>query len=606
MKRIVTAAAGVMIAAVAYGIYVRRPASDTKSATSDVPKHENDVDPSDAFVMALEHRKYIWDIEQRVVAIDHRLFPPLAKALLEEDRATLVSAFAVDFRGQLPSNDAWTSFRSGTVESAAVSQNADSLRPADANDVVGALIQLRRQYCQLPPGQTGMEYRFFAPRPSGKRNEPPRVQFAIMRLEPMSRDRLDGPWKGTMKIRLTGGLADGGISETVLKARITIDAPHLENVRQRGWVRSFEVFAAQTTRAPEFLFADVTEPAGVRSTLFHDNWKTTDVPMPLTGGVFLCDFDNNDWPDVLITDTEALALLRGGPDGFRNVAADVGLPETPPAGRAACVADFDNDGWDDAIISNRVFRNVGGRFIEKSTEADLPIAGLSVSNYVVADYDRDGLLDVYLTDGTPQHGRKQSWLDDQSTSGNRLFRNLGGWKFVETTESMNASAGRRSSFTAAWLDADDDGWPDLAVADEFGKQVLLRNQGRDRPFVEVPLHSGYGGFAMGMVAGDLDNDGGIDLYTATMYSKAADRIISNVPQSAFDADVLERVRWFARGNDWFHNDGEFHFSRRAESAGIAAAGWSYGPTLADFNNDGWLDVYVPCGFQSIRPDAADG
>src|SRR5262249_19877285 len=154
-------------------------------------------------------------------------------------------------------------------------------------------------------------------------------------------------------------------------------------------------------------------------------------------------------------------------------------------------------------------------------------------NIVVADYDRDGKLDLYVTRTGPPGER--SWLDDKSSDprGNYLFRNKGNWEFEDVTRAAGVSGGRRSSFSAAWLDANNDGWPDLHVINEFGDGVLLVNN-RDGTFREQALAdrpADYG--SMGLAAGDIDNDGNIDIFCANMFSKAGTRVIANLAPDAY-------------------------------------------------------------------------
>src|SRR5262249_44498330 len=162
------------------------------------------------------------------------------------------------------------------------------------------------------------------------------------------------------------------------------------------------------------------------------------------------------------------------------------------------------------------------------------------------------------------------------------------------------------SFTAAWLDANNDGWPDLHVINEFGDGVLLINNRdgtfRPRPLADHPADFG----SMGLAVGDVDNDGNVDLYCANMFSKAGTRVIGNVKPDAYPADVMRKVRRFVAGSQLHLTRGGGKFEQVGESMQVAAVGWAYGPCLADLDNDGWLDVYATAGYISRSRTEPDG
>ena len=217
---------------------------------------------------------------------------------------------------------------------------------------------------------------------------------------------------------------------------------------------------------------------------------------------------------------------------------------------------------------------------------------------VVADYDRDGKLDLYVTPGRDQDGD----LDRAARAAARpqpALAEPGNWQFAGRHESSGASGGDRSTFTAVWLDADEDGWPDLYVPNEFGSGVLLVNQ-RDGTFREQrsPDPGDFG--TMGVTAGDFDNDGHIDIYAGNMYSKAGNRVIGNLWPGTYPEPIMARLRSFTTGSQLHRNLGGLKFEQIGRELQVADVGWAYGPALADLNNDGWLDIYATCGFIS-RP-----
>jgi hypothetical protein len=91
-----------------------------------------------------------------------------------------------------------------------------------------------------------------------------------------------------------------------------------------------------------------------------------------------------------------------------------------------------------------------------------------------------------------------------------------------------------------------------------------------------------------------------------MYSKAGERVVGNLPGDIYDADVDRKLRDFVSGSDLYQNIGGKGFRRIGQSARVADVGWAYGPAYVDLDNDGQLDLYAPCGFQSVTRERPDG
>jgi hypothetical protein len=366
-------------------------------------------------------------------------------------------------------------------------------------------------------------------------------------------------------------------------------------------------------RAERYLMKEVAEARGFHPGRLHDNWlENGTTPMSVTGGVYLCDYDRDGRLDVLIIDVKRNAFYHGLDGGkFEDVTAQVGLPargasplmlESP----AAAFADLDGDGWEDLLLGSNVFRNLTGRKFEivppGQSSLALPKANSAI---VLADYDRDGRIDIYVA--RTNFSRADSWLvglGGQVT--NQLWHNEGNWRFRDVTRESGTDGGGRSAFTALWLDVNDDRWPDLYVPNEFGDGTLLinRHDGTFEPSALVERPCDFG--TMGATCGDVDNDGRIDIYAANMYSKAGSRIIGNLPAGIYPEPVMAKMRRFVTGNQLHHNLGSSKFEQLGQTFQIAAVGWSYGPALADLNNDGWLDVFATCGYISQDRSRPDG
>jgi hypothetical protein len=320
---------------------------------------------------------------------------------------------------------------------------------------------------------------------------------------------------------------------------------------------------------------------------------------------------------MLIVDCQRIALYKGLPGGsFLDVTSRMGLPTAPLAGqdRPAVFVDLDGDGWEDLLLGDRLYRNDGGTYfldVTGRTNFRLPADAIAV---VVADYDRDGRVDLYVT--RPGKMTGGSWIDGKSgdADGNHLWRNLGDWQFEDVTAQSGTGGGQRSTFSAVWLDANNDGWPDLYVINEFGPGVLLLNR-QDGTFREELLVEGAGDFgSMGVTCGDVDNDGRIDLYVANMYSKAGNRVIGNLKAGAYPDTIMDKMRHFVSGSQLYRNlgtsgaavPGTPKFEPVGRQRQVAAVGWAFGAALVDLDNDGWLDLYATAGFISRSRTEPDG
>lgn len=527
--------------------------------------------------------EYIWEIEHHGNQLVKQGFGALAAALQANDAVALTRLLADDFRGfDLDRPQRVQAIR----HEARIERLQDAGHPPlrlSQQEFVSRLLSYRRIFADTPP----------------------KVKLSLMTFHPRTRGQREGDWEGTAQLRLHGDQTRGAPAEVVLLLSYQVARPTKENLSRPGWLRSAGVMQASTAKARGYLFAEVTRQRGLDTTRLQDNWKSKGFN-PSPGGVYVADFDRDGLLDILITDPGGPALYRGRlGDKFENVTTSRGLPRSPMANTVAAWVDLDGDGWEDLILGNRLYRNEAGeRFVDHSERSNLRLPA-DAENIVIADYDRDGKLDLYVT----RVGRlgSRSWLDGKSVSeGNRLFHNDGDWRFRDVTRVSGTAGGHRSTFTAAWLDADNDGWPDLHVINEFGNGVLLINK-RDGTFSGHPLADHPADFgSMGLAVGDINNDGNIDLFCANMYSKAGTRIIGNLAPDAYPAAVMEKMRRFVAGSQLHLNRGGLKFEQVGTQRRVAAVGWSYGACLADLDNDGWLDIYATAGYVSRNRNEPDG
>src|SRR5262245_2918063 len=541
----------------------------------------------DNLELPVAEREYLWEIEHRGNVLVKHGFRTFAAALKSGDSSALARLMSDDFIG----NDLASPRRVRAASDFIAVERLEDSGQASAAMSRAAFVDRLMQARHLFAGKA------------------PEVKLALMTLSPKTRGELEGPWQGSAQLRIFGEATQGAPAEVVMTLRFEITATTEKDLARPGWIRSAGVAQTLTGKAPRYLFAEVAHERGLDLSGLHDNWSSSDFH-PVTGGVYVCDFDRDGWLDVLVTDVNGSALYHGLPGGrFKDVTVAIGLGHVrepsavPPLG---AWVDIDGDGWEDLIVGERIYRNEAGQhFVDYTGRARLGMLA-DANGVIVADFDRDGKLDLYVTrSGAP--GRR-SWLDGRTAEvqGNYLLRNLGNWQFADVSRASGTRARFRSSFTAAWLDANNDGWPDLHVPNEFGDGVLLINQ-RDGTFVERPLADRPADFGtMGLAVGDINNDGNIDIYCANMYSKAGTRVIGNLAPDAFPAPVVEKMRRFVAGSQLHLNRGGLKFDQVGPQMQLAAVGWAYGTCLADFDNDGFLDVYGTAGFVSRNRDDPDG
>ncbi len=317
--------------------------------------------------------------------------------------------------------------------------------------------------------------------------------------------------------------------------------------------------------------------------------------------------------DGTFEDVTAASGLKGG--GFVNF---------------ALFADFDNDGDPDAFLGRGMgpaiyYRNDGGKFTDITASATDLGEQYFVSSAAVSDVNGDGLLDLYLSTYNPTSDLGSQWMDKYLPPEEaKKFKeiSLTALPFLNETGManvllMNRGAGRleraggeivkvwRKSYQPLWFDADNDGDEDLYVCNDFGPDSFLRNdtpRGAKEPiFVDSfadTFPEGKMAFGMGASVGDYDNDGDLDLIVSNMYSKAGNRIVPAFGKSD------PRILVAARGNFLYRNDGGVFHQVADADAPETKVGWAFGGQFADFNNDGWLDLYFVSGLYTAPKEVA--
>ncbi len=317
--------------------------------------------------------------------------------------------------------------------------------------------------------------------------------------------------------------------------------------------------------------------------------------------VAVVDFDRDGWQDCYVTNSAAGSLNRlyhNQEDGtFVDVAQELGIAELNQDGTGACMgsvwADMDNDGYEDVLVYKwgtvELFRNQRGQSFERVTgSAGMP-AWANVGCATWLDYDRDGWIDLFLagywSDDVRleklQHTRIMPESFEYANNGGRkwLLRNTGDGRFQDVTHQVGINSTRWTLAVVA-ADFDDDAYPDLFLANDYGVSELYLNEAGQR-FREVGKESGVGyapKSGMNAAVGDVLNQGRLAIY---------------------ETNISEQGVLIQGNNLWFPAaDGSLRFDNMASVMGVELGGWSFGAQFGDLNNDGFVDLYLTNGYVS--------
>jgi hypothetical protein len=331
-------------------------------------------------------------------------------------------------------------------------------------------------------------------------------------------------------------------------------------------------------------------------------------------GVAFLDYDNDGWLDILCVNgaplpgcpprRTTLALFRSVQGRrFENVTAAAGL-NVSFYGMGCAVGDYDNDGWEDLYLSavlgpGHLFHNRGGRFEDVTARAGVGNAGKWGTSCAWLDYDRDGWLDLFvanyvryasLRDDIPCYVRpgRRSYCIPQPYEGSAsvLYHNEGDGRFRDVTRQSGLYDVSMKALGVAVDDFDEDGWPDLFVANDTVPNRLYHNQGGS--FHEMGAvagvafsESGTPRAGMGIDTAQWRDDGTLGVAITDFARESIGLFTQEQPRAAAFRDL-------------------------SESAGVAAASrpfLGFGILFLDFDNDGYPDLAAVNGH--VRDDIAD-
>ncbi|MBO0910890.1 MAG: CRTAC1 family protein [Acidobacteria bacterium] len=320
-----------------------------------------------------------------------------------------------------------------------------------------------------------------------------------------------------------------------LKHSLILGAPTLRAFSRKGWG-----FSPVSGPALGFGFTDVTSAAQIRFKHNNGAYGGKLLPETLGSGCAFLDYDRDGWQDILLVNSmdwpghrrerSTLKLYRNNRNGtFTDVTRSAGL-DVEMYGMGVAVGDYNNDGFPDILITcvgeNRLFKNTGrGTFVDVTHSSGLGKRQAFSTSALWFDYDRDGRLDLFVCNyvkWSPQHdvfcsldGKHKSYCTPEAYVGETcwLFHNRGNGTFEDVTAASGIFDTSSKSLGVAMFDYDQDGWPDLVVANDTQPNKLYRNQ-RNGTFKDVAVEAGIAFSAdgkaragMGVSVGDFGNSG---------------------------------------------------------------------------------------------------
>jgi hypothetical protein len=413
-----------------------------------------------------------------------------------------------------------------------------------------------------------------------------------------------------------------GIDRAYVRMRFE-STPEGLKIREASLIEGERVISGRTQ------FQDVAAQAGVDFTnRYYPPFLTEKLRFGMIrygpAGITAADYDGDGFYDLFIPDGVDSKLFRNAKNGtFEDVTARAGLAGLDGVS-VALFADYDNDGHKDFFVSrtfqpNQLFHNNGdGTFTDVTRQSHI---GADSCTTVASwgDFDNDGFLDLYV--GRYLDPRKDipTTFYARNGLGNQLYRNNGDGTFTNVTESAGVSDPGLCLGTV-WGDYDDDGYLDLYVVNDFGRKTLYHNN-RNGTFTDVTVKTNTLAYGAGMSAsmGDYDNDGRLDIYVANIRSEHAwyaewptvGRYMINCwKQGVWRTDMplymevfrqsgfgfVQVFQQMASGNTLLRNKGDGTFDDVTWAAGANPPGWFWGSGFADFDNDGWQDIYSANGW----------
>jgi len=366
---------------------------------------------------------------------------------------------------------------------------------------------------------------------------------------------------------------------------------------------------------PVVKFTDASKQAGINFIHFPGT-RTTQLAEDMGSGVAWGDYDNDGWQDIYVVNHSGpvtmtaseiqnskahAALYHNNKDGtFSEVSAQAGV-DFRGFGMAAAWGDYNNDGYIDLFVSafgeNKFYRNNGdGTFRECSGETGLGGLNGFWAGVSWADYNKDGWVDIYVCGyvryNQPDNSGSSSMQYDEEVPASinpsafqpercLLYRNNGNGSFTEIAAQAGVENVKGRSLSAAWCDFDEDGWPDIYVANDVSDNALYRNLGNGT-FADVSHPARVADYrgAMGIAVGDWDKDRDMDIFVTHWLAQ----------ENALYLNLRSQI--LAMRNEAIN---PLQFMDEADRYGLGQIALDYigfATSFFDFDNDGTLDLFV--------------
>lgn len=346
------------------------------------------------------------------------------------------------------------------------------------------------------------------------------------------------------------------------------------------------------------------------------------------GGVAAGDFNNDGLVDIYFTSNmgDNKLYLNKGNMQFQDITTISGASGRPgPWKTGVNVVDINGDGKLDIYVcysgalppekrTNQLFINTGNNpqgipvFEEKAKAFGLASTAFSNQSYFL-DYDKDGDLDMLLLNHNPKNlpllsveGTGQLFKQDNPDKGLRLYKQTNG-KFEDVTVSAGINGSELSYGLGLGIsDFNDDGWPDFYVSNDYAVPDYLYINNKNGTFTnQLKTSIGHTSqFSMGNDVADINNDGLTDIFTLDMLPEDNHRqklLLAPDNYEKFNVNVRSGFYYQYMRNMLQLNNGNGTFSEVGQLEGISNTDWSWAPLLADYDNDGWKDIYVSNGYK---------
>ncbi|MGA8596611.1 MAG: FG-GAP-like repeat-containing protein [Bryobacteraceae bacterium] len=397
---------------------------------------------------------------------------------------------------------------------------------------------------------------------------------------------------------------------------------------QDGKFTSLRPIDENRTKAFEPIFRDVTGRVFENCGSFHQQlcfgvpyWRArldpaSGIDIYGSNGIAVGDIDGDGVDEVYICQPGGLPnrLFRFRSDRFEDITDRWKLALLDDTS-AALFLDLRNTGRQDLVVLRSsgplLYLNEGNYFRVRDDAfrfATPPQGGFT--GMASADYNRDGKLDLYLCtyvyfQSEAQYTYAVPYHDANNGPPNFLFKNLleqdgsGSFEDVTATSGVNEN-NHRFSFAPTWCDTDGAGWPDLYVANDFGRNNFYKNDhGR---FRDLAAQAGIEDLGPGMSSSwfDYDHDGRPDLYVGNMWTASGQRIVHSPKFAPAQGapEFAEAYRRHTKGNSLYRNKGGGAFEETTEQQGAAMGRWAWSSVGHDFDNDGEPELAIGCGMLS--------